>query len=275
MKFPERIPTLSEALGDFDFLSTWDDAGWTIYPPWHAENEGEPEWAEMLRLVPSSLLDELLHSEYGDRQVSKLFLRVAWDPDLDKFTQPKVTALAGKILKLCYASWARLTKDYLAEYDPVQNYAMTEGGNDTTNKSGVGVVNAHSKELAVTKSDTALTYAEKAGTDYEVDTRPVGSTTTEQVATYESEPKNTVTTSTQYDAPDNNEGYTKEKGVHGTSNDYMDAESRDHTFHREGNIGVMTATQMLEADSAFWSEHNFFDRILADVAALITIPIYE
>lgn len=271
MQFPEGIPTLSEALDTLDFLTTWDNSGWTIYPPWQAENEDEPEWAKMLRLVPSSLLDDLLISEYGDRPVSKMFLRVAWDPDYDKFTQPNVTALAGKILRLFYASWARLTKDYLAEYEPVENYSMQEGGTDSTNKKGANASTTGTAEATLTRSTEGTEASIGTPQDYEIKNKPAQGHTQQQATTYDSALKDTVKEIYTNTA----EGYTKEKGKRGAANNYEDNEVRNHTFNRHGNIGVITATQMIEKDSEFWSANDFFSRILADVASIITVPIYE
>lgn len=273
MQFPERIPTLSEALGNLEFLETWDNPGWTIYPPWQAENEGEPEWAEMLRRVPSYLLDDLLISEYGDRPVSKMFLRTAWDPDSNKFTQPNVTALAGRILLLRYASWARLTKDYLAEYEPVENYSMQEGGTDSTKKKGANASTTGTADATLTHSTEGTDASASIGTltDYEITNTPAQGYTQQQASTYDSELKDRVKETYTNTTP----GSTKENGKRGAAGNYEDNEVRNHTFNRHGNIGVMTATQMIENDSEFWSANDFFSRILADVASIITVPIYE
>ena len=53
----------------------------------------------------------------------------------------------------------------------------------------------------------------------------------------------------------------------------VDTFERDLT--RSGNIGVKTATDMIISDVDFWSAHNFFEQICADIASILTIPVYE
>ena len=269
------LKTLKEILTpNFRFCDYWDEAGATYYPPWQTVDNDNP-YSVALGRVDSATIDDLLIQEFGDRPASYLLLKCL-DASTGDVQVPQLKALAGKVLTLYYAEWQRLTADYTAQYDPVQNYNMTEHGTDDTDKAGVGVINAHSKELAVTRAAQTgdISYSE-TGADYEVKNRPVGSTTTQSVSTYETDNKEVSTTSTQYDAPDNNEGYTKESGVHGTSNDYKDSETKVHDFQRSGNIGVMTATDMIKNDSEFWSSHEFFQQIASDVASIITEPYYE
>ena len=269
-----ELKTLKQILEpNLRFCDYWDEAGATYYPPWQTVDDDNP-YSVALGRVDSATIDMLLLQEFGDRPASYLLLKCL-DDSTGEVQVPQLKALAGKVLTLFYAEWQRLTADYTAQYDPVQNYNMTESGTDDTDKNGVGVVNAHSKKLSVTRdTHQDITYSE-TGTDYQVLNRPTGSTVTDTVSTYETDDKQTATRSTQYDAPDNNEGYTKEQGTHGTSNDYADHEKKTHNFQRSGNIGVMTATDMIKNDSEFWSSHEFFQQIASDVASIITDPYYE
>ena len=203
-------------------------------------------------------------------------MKTVYNAATDTIDKPALKALAWKVLDIFYTSWMRLTADYIAQYDPVQNYSMTEHGTDKTDKDGVGVVNAHSKKLDYTPATEQTGYEiDESGDDYQVLNRPVGSTRTESVSTYDQAEKEVSTIEMDYNAPNNNEGYTKEQGTHGTSNEYADNELRTHDFQRAGNIGVMTATQMIENDTEFWSSHDFFSQIASDVASIISDPYYE
>lgn len=258
-----------------EFLSEWDDHGAaTYYAPWQTAVQDNP-YSTALARTRSSLIDLLLLQEYGDRPASYI-LKTVYNAATDTIDKPALKALAWKVLDIFYTSWMRLTADYIAQYDPVQNYSMTEHGTDKTDKDGVGVVNAHSKELDVSRdSETKDISYEATGDDYQVLNRPVGSTTAIKTNSYDGTLKDTQENTTTYNNPNNNEGYTKEQGVHGTSNDYSDREFKEHDFQRAGNIGVMTATQMIEKDTEFWSSHDFFSQIASDVASIISDPYYE
>lgn len=258
---------LDDFLPNGKFCAYWFDQDVVNKPPWLDQSRATNE-AAALRRVTGAEIDQLFFSEFGERAISKFLKGV--DPD----NETSVKQASLKVLSLCYLSWLRLTEDYVAQYDPVQNYSMEESGTDVITRDGIGVSNNSSK-----RKD--LTYSEEAGysvdtpdgaADYKVTNKPAETTNTQQSAPYDSdtfknEQKNTVTVQTNAE--------TTEQGTRGSDvKDHSD-ENRQHTFQRAGNIGVMTATQMIENDSAFWAAHNFFDRIAADVASYITIPIYE
>lgn len=263
--------TLDELLPNGKFCAYWFDQDVVNKPPWLDESRATNE-AAALRRVTGDEIDALFFMEFGDRPISRFLKGV--DPD----SESSVKAASLKVLKLCYLSWLRLTEDYVAQYDPVENYSMVEGGDDTIKKQGANATTSGTAQATLTQSTETNPANATLGTleDYTVTTKPAETTTTEKSAPYDSETfQNQAQVSVALTGGNNKEGSTKEKGKRGAANVYDDTESRRHDFERHGNIGVMTATQMIENDSQFWSANNFFDKIAADVASYITIPIYE
>lgn len=259
--------TLDELLPNGKFCAYWFDQDVVNKPPWLDESRATNE-AAALRRVTGDEIDQLFFMEFGDRPISRFLKGV--DPD----NEASVKAASLKVLNLCYLSWLRLTADYVAQYDPVENYNMVEGGDDTVKKQGANATTSGTASASLTHSTETDPANAELGTleDYEVTTSPAETTTTEKTAPYDSE---TFKNQTQVSVDVDTAGSTKEKGQRGAANVYDDTEARRHDFERHGNIGVMTATQMIENDSQFWSANNFFDKIAADVASYITIPIYE
>lgn len=262
---------MSKILEDFlpngKFCAYWFDQDVQNKPPWLDENLDNSE-AAALRQVTGEEIDELFFMEFGDRPISRFLKGV--DPD----SEASVKAASLKVLNLCYLSWLRLTADYTAQYDPVQNYAMQESGSDVNTFNGIGVSNTSSKRRNLNKSaetgEYSTDYDNTDNSNYQVQNTPPGGTVTHSVSTYDA---TTKTESTDQTTP--TQGTTTEIGTHGSDAENHTVENKLHTFQRAGNIGVMTATQMIENDSQFWSANNFFDKIAADVASYITIPIYE
>lgn len=272
-----KTVTLLEAFGGFngDFLSWWDQEGIVTDIPWKPE-QPQNRYELFLKAVPSSTLDRLLFQEYGDRPISRWVESVLGDDNRVPELQAKT--LAAKILQLFYVSWARLFEDYSSEYNPVENYSMEEGGTDDINKKGANATVTGTADATLTNStgETDASAAIGTLTDYEVKSKPAEGTTTHRVAPYDSTTLNEVSSDTYaLGAGADSPAYSKEKGKRGAANNYEDNETRKHSFTRHGNIGVLTATQMITADVEFWSSNDFFSKIVEDVASIVTIPIYE
>lgn len=266
------MKTLLEAFGGFNgkFLHWWDQGGLITNVPWKPAQPAN-DYEQYLKAVSSDVLDRLLFQEYGDRPITR------WVESMlgidGKVTELDAQILASNVLQIFYVSWMRLFEDYSSEYNPVENYSMEEGGTDSTNKKGANASTTGTADATLTHSTEGTDASASIGTleDYEITNTPAQGNTLQQAATYDSDLKDRVKETYTNTTP----GSTKENGKRGAANNYEDNEVRNHTFNRHGNIGVMTATQMIENDSEFWSANDFFSRILADVASIITVPIYE
>lgn len=233
----------------------------TLCGYWGIDDQNLPPWSDTsLNEVSYDKIDKLLFTNYGDRPVNRYVLYYLGDDDVLSGTAAKI--ISTYVLDMCRDQWARLTAAYTAEYDPIENYSLAEhedgtntaSGTDTSTDSYDDYTETQKQGHTVTtQTDTGL-YGANSATAVDADT---GTTETTFGAAGDTGDKLTIT------------GTKSNDFTHGK----VDTFERDFTRH--GNIGVLTATQMITADAEFWSSHNFFDQICADIAALLTIPIYE
>lgn len=219
-------------------------------------------------------LDALLYSEYGDRPIGELPKLYGFD------TVAKVQALSAHVFHQLYQSWDRLVESMCRDYNPLENYSMTEEGDDTKQSRGKGASTTNTKGYDVTpkvKDEYDFDSAASASADYHVTNTVPAETTQQSVSTYDSSEKPTVKTvsSPSGTAPNQTQTTMTESGQHGAKSDTASKEKTHHTFSRSGNIGVMTATDMLKSDSEFWSANDFFSIIASNIASLVTNPYYE
>lgn len=228
-------------------------------------------------------LDALLYSEYGDRPIGELAKLYISNSSTGA---AGILALQAHVFHQFNESWMRLTEDYVSQYKPLENYSMTESGYDRDKSLGESVGNTNtqgyhlseplSQEFA--EDDTVQAFNPDASEEnYKVTTTVPAETTQQSVSTYDSTEKNTVKTVSSPDgtAPNQTQTTMTEMGQHGSVTAVKSDKGHTHEFSRSGNIGVMTATDMLKSDSEFWSTNDFFSIIASNIASLVTNPYYE
>ena len=242
----------------------------TICGYWGAHSPDDlPPWITVpeLHAVTYDKIDKLIFTNYGDRPISRYLWEYVKMSGGKQISPSNAQVVALYVLDMCRLSWARLTADFAAEYNPADNYSLTE--NETINDTESG------------SDDTERTYkdykeTEKLGHTVEVDdgsnvygfdnndtTNPDG-VKSDKDKTKTTYGKNTDT------------GDTREiEGSHKDKTTYGHKITTTRGLTRSGNIGTLTSTQMIRDDSAYWSAENFFEHIAADIAAILTIPIYE
>ena len=220
-------------------------------------------------------LDALIYSNYGDRPIGQLPELYGYD------TSAARQALAAHIFHQFAESWERLYKSMTADYSPLENYSMTETGTDTDKTKGLGISNQHNKQVKAAGTAGAdgipPETEEVSDTNYSVGTvDTVSVENTQKVSTYDANSKIVEQdTKTGPVAGGTNSSTTTPQGVQGTDASNWGYKNHQHSFSRAGNIGVMTATQMLEADTLWWSVNDFFDIIASNIASVVTNPYYE
>lgn len=236
----------------------WGTGGDETYPPW-IEVPGLSE-------ISFDKIDRLIMTNYGDRPVSR-YVREYVKLGGGHLDPRHEVIIAQYVLDLCRLSWARLTADFAAEYNPVENYLMTEkegvsdteSGTDTTTRTYTDYKETSKFGHKVTTTDNGNVY----GFDNDDLLNPDGAKDDKDV------------TETVYGAAGDTGDTREVEGSHADSTVYGHKNQRSRNFERRGNIGTLTNVDMLSADTAYWSAENFFDKIAADIAAILTIPIYE
>ena len=201
--------------------------------------------------------------------------------DDDPLSSQDKAAIAQSALSVFGVSWRKIYATMSEQYDPIENYSMTETlTNDVTTDEHGHVVTrtddlSHSK--TGTETDTPDITEEttpdlETGTDNSIygfnstDPVPTGEQTTKQTGT--NTLKRTGTNEKEYDTTDIDEG------TQTIENSGRDVHTRNYTLRRSGNVGVTTSQQMLESERKLWLWSFFYDVVFPDLDRVLTLSIY-
>jgi len=230
----------------------------------------------------------------GDKEVSPLFNKL-YEKDSTGYN-----ATLATILKVKFGdNWNRLYEVFIeSEYNPIDNYSMTEEGTDTNTNTRTdnlthGTTNTRTNDL--TKSESLTT----SGTD---ETKVQSDFTTSQssesgVQTYgfnstspvnQNDTSGTVTSATKGSADDNKTTTTKngqntdtitdtgtvtDKGTATDTGTVKDDGTITHKLTRSGNIGVTTSQRMITAELEL-REWNLIKHIYNDIDSVLTLQYF-
>lgn len=194
-------------------------------------------WAELN-------INDMLDSEYiyncaYSRYVSPLVKNIAGD-DGELSSEDK-TYIAGIIYNMFSTRWSKLWETMLFEYNPIENYSMTE---------------------EMTNDETTITYGR-------VDTLAKVKNTTD-----------TDTTEVQgFDSSSYKPSEQYTSAHTGTDTDTNtqsgeDTHERNYTLTRSGNIGVTTSQQMIESERVLWNWLFFYDVVFPDINRVLSLSVY-
>lgn len=206
---------------------------------------------------------------YYSNSANKLAAPIVTDllNDDGSISENNRTILAGIIFTMFNQKWKHLWTINGVEYNPIQNYDMTETESidtDTTdNTTNTGTI------TNVTDSDSTQT-----GTVAD------NGNTSENVGVYGFNSDSSVGTDTSTGTVTN----TRTDNLSGT-NDTTETETRntatsnignravDRELRRSGNIGVTTSQQMIESEIELW-KWNFFKSVFADIDSVCCLDVY-
>lgn len=247
-------PKIIDVYGFFGTIAGYWGRNEYSYPPWHET---------ALDNFTYDKIDKLFFTLYGDRPISRYvaeYLKMGGGELPGEYER----IISDYVLDMFRDQWARLTVDFTSEYNPVQNYDMTETETNAQQASGTDTT---------TNSYANYKETQKFGHTVSSDTSSniFGFNTSAASGVGDSTGANTTVFGASGDSGDTLEiTGTKSSGVtYGSRNDGT------RTLTRAGNIGVQTATDMLKSDVGFWTDNNFWYKIVADMASILTIPIYE
>lgn len=189
---------------------------------------------------------------------------VLWDiVKNDPGDTPLNDVITTTTYKIYGHSWERLYTSLTAEYNPINNYKMSESGTDTRGNKG-------------TQSTT--TTNEHSDTETPDLTRTSNGTNDSRGGLYgfnsaESVPSDTTTG--QSTSTDKQSGTVSRTGTESTSNTRTDnlTETTEHMFTREGNIGVTTSQQMIESEIEL-RKKQFYNIVFHDIINYVCLHVY-
>ena len=183
----------------------------------------------------------------------------------ETLTLNDLDVLATVIFKIYSVRWNKLWDTLSFEYDPIQNYSMTEIMTDDETVIEYGKV----KTIDGTNTRTPnLTETETPNVTRETEMNRFGFNSSEPV------PSDTET-ETQTGTDTTTTTGTDETEIDSTETDSgSDTHTRNYTLSRAGNIGVTTSQEMIESERKLWMWDFFHDIVFPDIDRVLTINIY-
>lgn len=226
----------------------------------------ELPWSDDETITAASLDFEYINNYSGNKIVSPAVDNSLGDDE--KITAANFAKLCDVAYMMFSKKWARNWTILNMEYNPIENYSMTERSvltrDNTEEHSG---------------TDQNIRTGSQANANTGTITDAANNTQTGQVSAFNSSSfqdsdkvsgtsGNTRTLNTTETTTYNN---VKDALTHGEQISHDDEEVTEH--ERSGNIGVTTSQQMAESDLQLW-RWNFFYEVFADIDNVFTISTY-
>lgn len=224
----------------------------SVYPEWVTKgifsylNALEVPWKND---VSSNQLDIIYHgSRSGNKIIGSLIENYL---DNNTVSDDNKIIIAQAIYTIYIKNWNALYKTLSLEYNPIENYSMTETENvqDThkgTLESNGNNTNTYTETTLVNDTSNNQLWGFNS-TDSVNSDKQTGDTTRDVESTMDSTHKN-------------------------TDRETKDITS-DRTLKRSGNIGVTTSQQMIESERQLWL-WNFFESVFSDIDKILVLKIY-
>ena len=187
-------------------------------------------------------------SRSGQKIVSSLIDTLITEDTLSNDNKQNI---AMAIFAKYHTNWEKLWNTLSLEYNPIENYSMTETETETDKHAGTNSFDG--SDITVNSENTVQ--------NTQTNNQLFGFNSTNAVDADKSMGDNTQ------DVSGNVNRTTKNNSTENLSVD------RDRTLKRSGNIGVTTSQKMLQSERNLWI-WNFFDSVFKDVDTFLTIQIY-
>lgn len=224
----------------------------SVYPEWVTKgifsylNALEVPWKND---VSGNQLDIIYHgSRSGNKIIGSLIENYL---DNNTVSDDNKIIIAQAIYTIYINNWNALYKTLSLEYNPIENYSMTETEN---------VQDTHKGTLESNGNNTD-TYTETTLVDDTSNNQLWGFNSTDSV----NSDKQTGDTTRDVES-------TMDSTHKNTDRETKDITS-DRTLKRSGNIGVTTSQQMIESERQLWL-WNFFESVFSDIDKILVLKIY-
>lgn len=224
----------------------------SVYPEWVTKgifsylNALEVPWKND---VSGNQLDIIYHgSRSGNKIIGSLIENYL---DNNTVSDDNKIIIAQAIYTIYIKNWNALYKTLSLEYNPIENYSMTETEN---------VQDTHKGTLESNGNNTN-TYIETTIVDNTSNNQLWGFNSTDSV----NSDKQTGDTTRDVES-------TMDSTHKNTDRETKDITS-DRTLKRSGNIGVTTSQQMIESERQLWL-WNFFESVFSDIDKILVLKIY-
>lgn len=191
---------------------------------------------------------------------------------IERYGEEDAMPKAYKSVEIRFADkWRRLYEAFNAEYNPINNYDMTEeeniGSKKVTSSEKENTVEASSQDSSETSGETSQSTSGES-TDYKS-----GFNSPSPVATGKTETSGSGSGSSSSSTSGSSSSSSTESGS-GTITEEGKFDENKRKLTRSGNIGVTTSQQMIqsEIDLRSW---NYFESLFKDVDSVLTCSLYS
>lgn len=175
--------------------------------------------------------------------------------------------LASVLIEMFFDKWVKAFATLNFEYNPIENYAMLEVMTDDNRKRFYGKTstrtdNLTSRNAGTTRNDPDITETD-SGNIYGFNTTATdGDPADKRTRSRTGSDVNTVDVS------------TINTGTQGVVDGGSDREEHSYTLSRTGNIGTVTAQDMIEQERQILMWDYFYKVVFPDIDRVLTLPIY-
>ena len=186
--------------------------------------------------------------------------------------------MLANIIKIRYLDkWARIWQSIHLEYNPLNNYDMTEAMTDDETVREYGKTETRTPTLTHTKTGTETNTPDVTETETPELTRTDkvrGFNSSEDVPSGSASSSGTKTTVTEGENEIEYNITEEDTGTDETVLGGSDTQTRNYSLSFTGRVGNFSPSEMLEKELAF-REFDYFNKVVfADVDKLLTLSIY-
>lgn len=212
-------------------------------------------------------LDIVYYSMSGEKTVSNIILkRLNEDGELPNIARVEI---ANSLFALFGTQWGKLYETLSFEYDPIENYRLTESEAIAKHDEGSNT-DSGTIDRDATNSRTDSGTVEKDGTQADITNKVYGFNSSTAVNSDESE--NGIDLTETHDLTFGES--VDETETHDLTYTNEQDSSINRSFTRSGNIGVTTSQQMIASERELW-RWNFFNIVFRDIDSVLCLPIYS
>lgn len=211
-------------------------------------------------------LDMFYAMTYGQKHPAPI-LDMFVDEDTGEIDNDDVAVIASMLYQLRGHEWEKLYDALKAEYNPVENTDVYENYTDQRTGSGTNG-NTRTLNTTTTNNGTGSVDSTASGSGNTANNR-FGFDSSQAVGDTTGSDSSTTTSGTDTETHNT----IADTGTITDAGTASNTESITHTLRRHGNIGVMTAAQLVGGEIELW-KWTFIIQVMEDISELTALAVY-
>lgn len=211
-------------------------------------------------------LDMFYAMTYGAKHPAP-FLNMFVDDETENISNDDLAVIASTLYQLRGHEWEKLYAALKAEYNPVENTDVYENYTDQRTGSGTNG-NTRTLNTTTTNNGTSGVDSSASGSGNTANNK-YGFDSAEAVGDTTGSDSSTTTSSTDTETHNT----IVDTGTITDAGTASNTENITHTLRRHGNIGVMTAAQLVGGEIELW-KWTFIIQVMEDISHMTALSVY-